>query len=89
VIFEGFNIIINEQDEEMKLEINKKKIKIKNFEIENILETPNENITISMKTRNRDLKPYDVQVWLESPEEENGYLLSLEEKRIQIEYDKK
>ena len=89
MIFEGFNIIINEQDEEMKLEINKKKIKIKNFEIENILETPNENITISMKTRNRDLKPYDVQVWLESPEEENGYLLSLEEKRIQIEYDKK
>jgi hypothetical protein len=42
-----------------------------------------------MRTANKDIKPYDVQIWLDSPEEEDGYLLSLEEQRIKTEYGQK
>lgn len=89
VIFEGLNIIINKEEKKMKLKINEEKITIENFKIENLLENPSEEIKISMRTANKDIKPYDVQIWLDSPEEEDGYLLSLEEQRIKTEYGQK
>ena len=73
----------------MKLTINNKKIIIEDFKIKDLLEKPTEEINISMKTRNKNVKPYDVQIWLDSPEEEDGYLLSLEEERINIKYSQK
>jgi hypothetical protein len=62
VIFEGLNIIINKEEKKMKLKINEEKITIENFKIENLLENPSEEIKISMRTANKDIKPYDVQI---------------------------
>lgn len=89
VIFEGLNIIVNKEEKKIKLKINNKKIVIEDFKIENLLEDPTEEINISMKTKNEHIKSYDVQIWLYSPKEKEGYLLNLEEERINIKYNQK
>lgn len=86
VIFEDLNIILNKRDKEMKLKINEKEVTIKNFQIQELLENPTEKIRIFMETSNKETKPYDIQIWLDSPEEEDGYLLNLEEERIKNKY---
>ena len=70
----------------MKLKINEKEVTIKNFQIQELLENPTEKIRIFMETSNKETKPYDIQIWLDSPEEEDGYLLNLEEERIKNKY---
>lgn len=53
------------------------------------MENPTEEISISMKIKNEYIKSYDVQIWLDSPKEEEDYLLNLEEERINIKYKQK
>lgn len=79
-IFEIFNEEIN-KSKEINIKINKKEIKIKNFEVEDIIKELEEKIEIEMKLENKDLKSFDIFIWLESPNEEEGYLMNLEEER--------